>query len=51
MPTPVYIIYIYNNLSANSLLVALFLNGLLEIICLHTVKLFQVFLSNTNNSI
>ena len=27
-----------------------FLNGT-EIICLHTVKWFQVFLSNTNNSI
>ena len=29
----------------------LFLNELLELSGLHTVKQFQVFLSNTNNSI
>ena len=39
------------DLYANSLKVALFLNELLELICLHTVKWFQVGLSNTNNSI
>ena len=33
------------------MLVTLFLSELLELICLHTVKLFQVFLSNTNKSI
>ena len=34
----------------NNLFVTLFLNKL-ELICLHTVKWFQVLLSNTNNSI
>ena len=31
----------------NSLLVTLFSNEFLELICLHTSKWFQVFLSNT----
>ena len=43
-------IYIYD-LSANTSLATLFLNGLLEFICLPSVKWFQVFLSLTNNSI
>ena len=38
-------IYIY------SLQITLFLDDILELICLHTIKWFQVFLSNTNNSI
>ena len=42
--------YIYN-LYMNSLLVTLFLNNSLEFICLYIVKWFQVFLSNSNNSI
>ena len=33
------------------MLVTLFLNELLELICLRTVHWFQVFLSNNNNSI
>ena len=35
----------------NTLLVTLFSNVLFEFICLQTVKCFQVFLSNTYNSI
>ena len=49
MPNPVFV-YVYD-LLVNSLLVPLFLNELLEIICLHAVKCFQVLLSNINNSI
>ena len=33
------------------MLVTLFLNVLLQLICLHIVKWFQVFLSNTDNSV
>ena len=45
------IIYIYiYGFKENILEVTLFLIEL-ELICLHTVKLFQVFLSNINNSI
>ena len=35
----------------NSLLVTLFLNELLELICLHTVERFQVLLFCISNSI
>ena len=43
-------LYIWD-LLVNSLLVTLLLNELLELIRLHKVKWFQVFLSNTYNSI
>ena len=49
MLNPVYTYIIYD-LLVNSLWVTLFLN-VLELIYLHTVKRFQVLLSNTNNPI
>ena len=48
MPNLLYI-YILNMICKHILLIT-FLNEP-EFICLHTVKWFQVFLSNTNNSI
>ena len=42
-------IYIYIYLQLNSSRVTSFLEVLLVLICLDTVKLFQVFLANTNN--
>ena len=44
-------IYIYIYIYIYSSLITLFLNDLFELICLHTVKWFQVLLFNNTNSV